>query len=326
MANSRTHFSRVRLLLFTLAISFTFTGCDDPFNAVTGTLVDARKDFKTKLTRSESAGVPLDQPNPRGMGRGFAIVQYDAPGGRYPAYLFTPPDGRLLGAELNKLPAIIWITGGDCNTIGNVWTISPQSDEQTASAYRQAGMIMMFPSMRGGNQNPGPREGFLGEVDDVIAARNWLAKQPNVDPNRIYLGGHSTGGTLALLVAECSDQFRAVFSFGPVENVAGYGAEMLPVSLSNRKEIQIRSPGPWLKDIKVPTFIIEGTQQSNYTSLQAMDGSGNPNVFCLPVHGADHFSVLGPINALIAQRVMNDTGATCHIKLTAADMKEAFRK
>ena len=37
----------------------------------------------------------------------------------------------------------------------------------------------------------------------------FLAAQPYVDPARIYLGGHSTGGTLALLVAECSETFRA---------------------------------------------------------------------------------------------------------------------
>ena len=28
----------------------------------------------------------------------------------------------------------------------------------------------------------------------------------------IYLGGHSTGGTLVLLVSECTDRFRAIFS------------------------------------------------------------------------------------------------------------------
>ena len=66
---------------------------------------------------------------------------------------------------------------------------------------------MMFPSLRGGNDNPGNKEGFLGEVDDVLAAADFLSKQEFVDPNRIYLGGHSTGGTLVLLVAACSNKF-----------------------------------------------------------------------------------------------------------------------
>jgi dipeptidyl aminopeptidase/acylaminoacyl peptidase len=61
---------------------------------------------------------------------------------------------------------------------------------------------MMFPSLRGGNDNPGRHGGFYGEVDDVLAAHDYLSRQPYVDPKRIYPGGHSTGGTLALLTAE----------------------------------------------------------------------------------------------------------------------------
>jgi dipeptidyl aminopeptidase/acylaminoacyl peptidase len=64
--------------------------------------------------------------------------------------------------------------------------------------------------LRGGNDNPGRREGFLGEVDDVLAAADHLSKLPHIDPTQIYLGGHSTGGTLALLVAECSNTSIAI--------------------------------------------------------------------------------------------------------------------
>ncbi len=35
---------------------------------------------------------------------------------------------------------------------------------------------MMYPSLRGGNKNPGYIETFLGEVDDVIAAARYLAQ------------------------------------------------------------------------------------------------------------------------------------------------------
>jgi dienelactone hydrolase len=81
---------------------------------------------------------------------------------------------------------------------------------------------MMFPSLRGGNQNPGQKEGFLGEVDDVLAAADFLVREDYVDPARIYLGGHSTGGTPVMLVAESTPRFRAVLSFGPVNDVRGY--------------------------------------------------------------------------------------------------------
>ena len=133
------------------------------------------------------------------------------------AYLTPDP------ADAARHPAIIWITGGDCNTIGNVWSPQSPDNDQSASAYRKAGVVMMFPSLRGGNDNPGQQENFFGEVDDVLAAADFLARQTFVDPTRIYLGGHSTGGTLVLLTAEYSTRFRAVFSFGAVDDIRRYG-------------------------------------------------------------------------------------------------------
>ena len=113
-----------------------------------------------------------------------------------------------------KHPAIVWITGGDSNSLDDFWSAGSPDNDQSASAWRKAGMIMMFPTLRGGNTNGGTKEYFLGEVDDVIAAARHAASLPYVD--RVFIGGHSTGGTLALLVAESSEEFAGVFAFGPV--------------------------------------------------------------------------------------------------------------
>lgn len=282
-----------------------------------GSLAEARQGFQTRLVRRESANEPVAQPPPRL----FRVVQYEAPVGKLAAYLSPDPrDGK-------KHPAILWITGGDCNSIGDVWTAAPASNDQTAAAYRQAGIVMMFPSLRGGNTNPGVREGFLGEVDDVLAAAAYLAQQEYVDPGRIYLGGHSTGGTLALLVAECSDRFRAVFSFGPVDEVAGYGPEFMPFDASNSREVELRSPGRWLASIKTPTFVFEGTVQGNLRSLDGMARSStNPQVHFLPVRGADHFSLLAPTNRLIAEKILRDEGPTCNLAFTEEEMRNGLRR
>jgi dipeptidyl aminopeptidase/acylaminoacyl peptidase len=280
-------------------------------------LTDARKGFQTKLVRRESAKEPVAPPPPKV----FRTVRYDAPAGKLAAYLTPDPkDGK-------KHPAIIWITGGDCNTIGDVWTPAAPKNDQTAAAFRKAGIIMMFPSLRGGNDNPGVKEGFLGEVDDVIAAAAFLAKQSHVDPGRIYLGGHSTGGTLVLLVAECSDKFRAVFSFGPVDDVRGYGREYSPFDTSNPREADLRSPGRWLASIQSPTFVFEGTVDGNITSLQAMARSStNPKAHFLTVRGANHFSTLAPTNRLIAERILRDTGPACNLTFTEAEVSKPFAR
>jgi acetyl esterase/lipase len=280
-------------------------------------LVEARKGFQSKLVRRKEDKEPVDEPPPKV----FRKVQYESPAGKLAAYLIPDPkDGK-------KHPAIIWITGGDCNSIGDVWTEQKPSDDQTASAYRKAGLVMMFPSLRGGNDNPGQKEGFLGEVDDILAAADFLAKQEYVDPALIYLGGHSTGGTLVLLVAECSGRFRAVFSFGPVEDVAGYGPEYLPFDFRNKREVELRSPGRWLAAIKSPVFVFEGTRQGNLDSLQAMSRtSKNPNVHFLPVRGATHFSLLAPTNRLIAAKIVRDAGPTSNLTFTEDEVNQAVKK
>ncbi len=279
-------------------------------------LKDARKGFQTKLTRKGGKGEAVDVPPP-GL---FKIGKYDAAAGKLPAYLTPDPkDGK-------KHPAIIWITGGDCNSIGEVWKNAPKENDQTAAAYRKAGIIMMFPSLRGGNDNPGQKEGFLGEVDDVLAAAEFLARQSYVDPQRIYLGGHSTGGTLVLLVSEYSERFRAVFSFGPVSDVRGYGPQYNPYDLSDDKEVELRSPGYWLASIESPTFVFDGsTGTSNIGELRKMQqSSSNSQVQFFPVPAADHFSALAPTNRLIAQKIIADNGEKCSLSFTKDELANNF--
>lgn len=298
---------------FPLLLLLAVLGCGSNTKTVdtTQTLAQARAAHTTKLSRQEHASEEVATP-PAGV---FDVVGYTTKDGLLAAYVSPDPgDGK-------KHPAILWITGGDCNTIGDVWTTATPDNDQTAAAYRQAGIIMMFPSLRGGNQNPGYKEGFYGEVDDVLAAADFLASQPYVDPQRIYLGGHSTGGTLVMLVAAVSDRFRTVFSFGPVENVSGYGTEMVPVDMWNRTEVSLRSPESWLHSIVSPTIVIEGKSDGNLSSLLAMQRANkNPLLTFHAVSGHDHFSVLAPANQLFAQKILADTGAKTNITVTEAEM------
>lgn len=278
-------------------------------------LGEARRGFVTKLAPSEAAKEPVDVP-PSAV---FRLTHYDAPPGKLAAYVSPDPgDGK-------RHPAIVWIAGGDCNSIGDVWSPAPADNEQTASAYRKAGVIMMFPSLRGGNDNPGAREGFLGEVDDVMAAADALAKEPYVDPARIYLGGHSTGGTLALLVAESTDRFRAVVAFGPVADPAVYGRKTPYVEPGDPREATLRAPGNWLGSVRSPTFVIEGTTRGNIDDLNAMAKTAtNPNVHFLRALGESHFSVLAPANALLARKILADEGPTTHLDLTGPELQKVF--
>ena len=130
-------------------------------------LANARKGFATKLVRKTRTAEPTPEP-PLQL---FRSIKYSSPIGQLAAYVSpSPGDGR-------KHPAIIWIFGGFSNSTGETaWEPSSPDNDQSASAFRKAGIIMMYPSLRGGNDNPGVIEGFYGEVDDVIAAADYLKK------------------------------------------------------------------------------------------------------------------------------------------------------
>jgi dipeptidyl aminopeptidase/acylaminoacyl peptidase len=304
----------IRLIVVAVLV---VVGCGKSPPAGTGSLADARRGFATKARPSGGDRAPADVPPP-GV---FSLVRYDSPVGKLAAYLTPDPmDGK-------KRPAIVWITGGDCNSIGDCWSESPPDNDQSASAFRKGGIAMMVPALRGGNDNPGTKEGFFGEVDDVLAAADFLSKQPFVDPARIYLGGHSTGGTLVLLVAECSDRFRGVFSFGPADELAGYPAVYTPFDTSDAKEVALRSPGRWLHSVRSPVFVLEGTTQGNLGALQNMArASKNTNLHFLPVKGATHFSILAPTTRLLADKIVRDTGPTTNIAVAEAEVNRLFGK
>ena len=263
-------------------------------------LVEAREHFKTKLVKFNQMKEKPETP-PKGL---FSAVSFPTKIGNMDAYLGkVPEDGKLH-------PAMIWLTGGMGNGIDRVWEKADADNDQTASVFRKAGLVMMYPTQRGGGMSPGYEESFYGEIDDIIAARDFLAKQKGVDSNRIYLGGHSTGGTKALLVAESTDKFNAVFSFGPVSSVVLYGADDLTYDVKNKEENILRAPGAWLKDIVTPTYVFEGNAgESNVNELRLLKNLAEEkggNLHFYEIDGKDHFSGLQPASVIIAKGIMEN--------------------
>jgi alpha/beta superfamily hydrolase len=261
-----------------------------------GTLREARSGFATNIISvGESFGAPETPP----VGSNFQLIQYASPVGPLAAYVTADPgDGR-------KHPAIVWITGGDCNSIGDVWSPNDRSNDQSAAGFRQAGVVMMFPSLRGGNNNPGRREGFLGEVDDILAATDHLATLPYVDSRQIYLGGHSTGGTMVMLVGACSDRYSAIFSLGPVAAAVQYGGDYVYCDPNNKVEMVLRSPLLWMHCVKTPMFVFEGADNGNWDAIQLMvNRNTNTSIQFFRIPGHDHFSIIAPLSERLADQVV----------------------
>lgn len=85
---------------------------------------------------------------------------------------------------------------------------------------------------------------------DIVAALNWLKKQPYIDPDMIAVGGVAYGGLQALLAAERGLDLHACIAFSP-------GA----MSWGNR-EIRQRTTEA-VQRSKVPVFLVQA--ENDYT-------------------------------------------------------------
>ena len=262
-------------------------------------ILEARASNKTKLVKNIRDLETLPLP-PKDI---ISLVKYKTELGEMSAYLTVPPKKK------KKSPAIIWITGGfPAGGIGDsAWKPRPKTNDQSAKIYRESGIVMMYPAFRGNAGNPGFQEGFYGEVNDVLSALEYLKKLDYVDNSNIYLGGHSTGGTLALLVAAATDEFKAIFAFGPVAAPIQYGERRAIHNPDDKKESELRSPVLFMDYIKNDTYIIEGSA-GNIEALWLLKKYCNkPNVRFVEVNNADHFDVLYPTNKYIAKKISMST-------------------
>ncbi len=277
---------------------------------------EAHDAFQTTLAKEESD----DDEIPAPPERSFDLIKYPSKVGDLAAYVSSDPgDGQ-------KHPLIIWVVGGWGNGIDDFpWCYPEWDNDQTGSAFWQAGVLMMYPSFRGGCGNPGNYETLFGEVDDIASAYEYAASLPYVDPDRIYLGGHSTGGTRALLASEYTDKFRAVFAFGAVDKIEYHNNSQFTFDTDNKEEYKMRSPIYWLDSVKSPTFLIEGSDGNSANLKKIERTSKNENIHCYVMEDADHFSVLAPLTRVVAQKILADTGTEPSISITQEELDAAMK-
>jgi dipeptidyl aminopeptidase/acylaminoacyl peptidase len=133
-----------------------------------------------------------------------------------------------------------------------------------ARPFRDAGFIVMMPVLRGENGQAGDFTLFYDEVDDVLAAADTLAALPAVDASRIYVCGHSVGGTLALLAAMASDRFRAAASLSGSPDLEGYlraSRVKAPFDASDIREVRLRSPVAYAGSFRCPVRLFCGDEE-----------------------------------------------------------------
>ncbi|MBE2284112.1 MAG: DUF4339 domain-containing protein [Prosthecobacter sp.] len=252
-------------------------------------------EIKWKNNGPKSIG-PTDQPD----GRNFQLVSYDSPAGKLSAYLTPDPK------DSKRHPAIVWAHSSSGGIDDSCWLPTEDGYNLSARAFREKGIVMMCPSWRGENENPGRIELLYGEVDDLLAAIEHVKRLPYVDPAQVYIGGHNVGGTLVLLAACASDQFRAAFSFGGMVD----GAAMLrkskhaelPFVRESERDLELRSPLRYAAFIRRPVFYFEAVNSFEHTAVRQMERRARPHFQAFVMPGT-HFDIVHPTTQLIAEKI-----------------------
>jgi dienelactone hydrolase len=243
---------------------------------------EARQKFKTKLVDRGPAPQDWDPEVPL---PGVREITYTSGGLQLKAWVNDAP------RRGGKQPAVLFLHGGFA--FGS-------EDWDMTRPYRDAGFVVMTPMVRGENGLPGSYTMFYDEVDDVIAAGNALAELPYVDASRIYIAGHSAGGTLTLLAAMTSKRFRAAAAFSGSPDQVAFSRgqeELVPFDTSDPREYQMRSPLAYPKSFKCPVRIYYGSSEfffkspSQKTAERAKAAGLDVEAVSVP---GDHFTSVAP--------------------------------
>lgn len=85
-----------------------------------------------------------------------------------------------------------------------------------AHALEAHGVTALRFNFRGVGQSGGEHDNGRGEIADVAGALDWLAAQPEVDPERIFLAGYSFGAWVGLAFAQSDPRVKAAAAVGLV--------------------------------------------------------------------------------------------------------------
>jgi dipeptidyl aminopeptidase/acylaminoacyl peptidase len=152
-------------------------------------------------------------------------------------------------------PAVLFLHGGNA-----LW----QGHWDLARPYVEAGYVAMMPALRGENGLPGNFSGFYDETADVLAAAEVLRAQPGVDPARLFLAGHSVGGTLTLLGAMSTRLFRAAASFSGNPDARAFFhrfPEDIRFNAADALEFDMRSAACFAESFKCPMLLLHGSSE-----------------------------------------------------------------
>lgn len=163
--------------------------------------------------------------------------------GRSLAALFVRPLRR------TPAPALLYLHGG--------WALADQHVRE-CWPFVLADFAVFAPSYRGENGNLGVHEMLWGELDDALSALAHVRSLPEVDPERVFVFGHSAGGMLAALMAfEPALDARLTGSIDGIYGPEVFDYQRLPF-VDTPRERELRLALPHIEELEQPHVALVG--------------------------------------------------------------------
>jgi dipeptidyl aminopeptidase/acylaminoacyl peptidase len=224
---------------------------------------DIRTGKVDRWTTSELGGL-----NPEKFSEPELVSWKSFDGREVTGFLYRPDASRFPG----KRPASIEIHGGPEGQA------RPDFLGPWNYLLNELGVAILLPNIRGssgyGKTYLQLDNGFLreGAYKDIGALLDWIRTRPDLDADRVIVGGGSYGGHMTLAVAYLySDRIRcAVDVVGPsnlvtfLEHTSGYRRDLRRVEYGDERDPKMRAflekiaPAKNAEKIRKPLFVIQG--------------------------------------------------------------------
>lgn len=200
--------------------------------------------------------------------------------------------------------------------VGNDMDADDYHDETLP--YAQAGMAVIFYSLDGGVADletasdaeflNGYRQ-FKAACAGVVNGRNALefalARLPQVDPEKIYCAGHSSAGTLSLLLAQHEPRIRRCIAYAPATDVELRLGDLLRHPSSRIFDglgdfLHRSSPKTHTAKFQCPVFLFHARDDGNepFTTTQSfhqrLQAAGKNATFVTAPRGGHYQSMIDP--------------------------------
>ena len=221
-------------------------------------------------------GNPRVVLQPSGVRMWFVQMHGAGPGQTMAMRVYLPP----VDAPNQSIPCVLVAPAGTNLLVGNDMDADDYHDETLP--YALAGMAVIFYSLDGGVPNmenasdaqfAAGYKKFKAAQAGIVNGRNALdfvlAKIPQVNPKQIYSAGHSSAGTVSLLLASHEPRLAASIAYAACSDVE---TRLAPVSrtwgittlLPDLKNfVKESSPRTHVAKINCPVFLFHASDDSN---------------------------------------------------------------